>query len=54
MIYHQCSIVTVDDQRRMITDGALAVVDGVIAAAGKQADVIERFPDDERMALEEC
>ena len=33
MIYENCTIITMDAHRRIITDGALAVRDGRIAAS---------------------
>jgi cytosine/adenosine deaminase-related metal-dependent hydrolase len=44
MIYEHGTLVTVDPQRRILTDGALAVKEGRIAAVGKTQSVRERFP----------
>ena len=46
MIYENCTIVTVDSQRRIITDGALAVTGGKLAAVGKREQVIRECPQD--------
>ena len=36
-------LITVDDDRRVITDAALAIVDGHFAAVGKSADIVTRW-----------
>lgn len=46
MIYENCTIVTVDTERRIITDGALAVTGGKLAAVGKREQVIRECPQD--------
>ncbi len=51
MLYHNCTIVTVDDRRRILTDGAMVVSNGQIVAIGKRQDVAERFPDEEQIDL---
>ena len=43
IILDNCYIITMDDKRRMIENGAVAVKDGKIAAVGKSAEVIEQF-----------
>ncbi|MBI2202341.1 MAG: amidohydrolase family protein [Candidatus Rokubacteria bacterium] len=42
-------VVTVDRDRRIITDGAVAIVNDRIAAVGKTADVAPQFPDAETL-----
>ena len=44
MIFENCTLVTVDKDRRIITDGALAVEGGVIRAVGKRSAVREQSP----------
>jgi len=46
VIYENCTIVTVDTERRIITDGALAVTGGKLAAVGKREQVIRQCPQD--------
>ena len=46
MIIDHATIVTVDQERRIITDGAVAVVGCDIAAVGKSAEVRSAFPDE--------
>lgn len=46
MILDDCVVVTMDAERRVITDAAIAVVDGVIAGVGKRADVHQAFGDE--------
>jgi cytosine/adenosine deaminase-related metal-dependent hydrolase len=52
MFYHNCTIVTVDRQRRILTDGAMVVAGGVIKAIGKRQDLIKQFPNEERIDLQ--
>lgn len=51
MLLHNTTIITVDSQRHIITDGALVVQNDRIAAVGKAADIIARYPDEERINL---
>lgn len=44
-IFANATVITMDDERRVISDGAIAVVGDSIAAVGKTADVVARFPD---------
>jgi cytosine/adenosine deaminase-related metal-dependent hydrolase len=46
MIFENCTVVTVDDQRRIYSDGALAVAGGEIRAVGKRLDIRRRFPEE--------
>jgi cytosine/adenosine deaminase-related metal-dependent hydrolase len=39
MIFENCTLVTVDPDRRIITDGALAVDGGIIRAVGKRLEI---------------
>jgi cytosine/adenosine deaminase-related metal-dependent hydrolase len=50
--YQNCTVVTVDRQRRILADGALVVADGVIVAIGKRDDLIEQFPDEDQIDLQ--
>jgi cytosine/adenosine deaminase-related metal-dependent hydrolase len=51
MLLHNTTIVTVDPQRRIITDGALVIQQDRIAAVGKAAELKERYPAEERVDL---
>jgi len=51
MIYEHATLITVDPQRRIITDGALAVQDGRLMAIDKAAALRERFPAEPRTDL---
>jgi cytosine/adenosine deaminase-related metal-dependent hydrolase len=44
VILSGATVVTMDPTRRIITDGAVAVVDGSIAGVGKSADIRAAFP----------
>jgi cytosine/adenosine deaminase-related metal-dependent hydrolase len=46
MIFENCTLVTVDPERRIITDGALAVDGGAIRAVGKRGQVRKEFPQE--------
>ena len=46
MIYANCTIITMDPERRIITDAAIATTGDSIAAVGKSADVRARHPDE--------
>jgi cytosine/adenosine deaminase-related metal-dependent hydrolase len=46
VIYDNCTIFTMDPERRILTDAALAVEGTAIAAVGKSADVRAARPDD--------
>jgi cytosine/adenosine deaminase-related metal-dependent hydrolase len=53
MIFDNCTIVTVDKERRIITDAAMATDGGTIKAIGKREHVARRFPQDrERIDLQ--
>lgn len=41
------TVVTMDDERRIIEDGAIAIVDGKIADIGKSRDLAERWRSDD-------
>jgi cytosine/adenosine deaminase-related metal-dependent hydrolase len=47
VILSNATIITMDPERRIITDGAVAVEGASIVAVGKAADVRGAFPDDE-------
>src|SRR5579885_2942329 len=51
MLLHNTTIITVDSQRRIITDGALVVQGDRITAVGKAAELRERYPAEERVDL---
>ncbi len=51
MIYEHGTLITVDPQRRIITDGALAVKDGHFVAIDKTSALRERFPAEPRTDL---
>jgi len=51
MIYEHGTLITMDAQRRVITDGALAVQDGRFMAIDKAAALRERFPAEPRTDL---
>jgi cytosine/adenosine deaminase-related metal-dependent hydrolase len=51
MIYEHGTLITVDAQRRIITDGAMMVRDGRIAAIGKTQELEEQWPSEERVDL---
>jgi len=51
MIYEHATLITVDSQRRIITDGALAVKDGRFVAVDKTQVLRERFPAEPRTDL---
>ncbi len=46
MIFENCTLVTVDRDRRIITDGALGVRDGVIRGIGKRAEIRRQNPEE--------
>jgi cytosine/adenosine deaminase-related metal-dependent hydrolase len=45
VILDNCTIVTMDEERRVIRDGAVAVIGSSIEAVGKSAEVRGRFPE---------
>jgi cytosine/adenosine deaminase-related metal-dependent hydrolase len=51
MIYEHGTLITMDTQRRVITDGALAVQDGRFLAIDKASALRERFPSEPRTDL---
>jgi cytosine/adenosine deaminase-related metal-dependent hydrolase len=51
MIYEHATLITVDPQRRIITDGAMAVREGRIVAIDKTQALRERFPAEPRTDL---
>jgi 5-methylthioadenosine/S-adenosylhomocysteine deaminase len=51
LIVHGVTIVTGDEAGTLVSDGALAVADGRIAALGRAADVLARHPGAERIEL---
>jgi cytosine/adenosine deaminase-related metal-dependent hydrolase len=51
MIYEHATLITVDSQRRIITDGALAVKDGRFVAIDKTQTLRKRFPAEPRTDL---
>ena len=51
MIYEHGTLVTIDAQRRVITDGAMAVKDGRFVAIGKSRELQELLPAEPRTDL---
>src|SRR5579859_7548494 len=51
MLLHNTRIITMDQQRRIITDGAVVVQGNRIVAIGKAAELRERYPAEERLDL---
>jgi cytosine/adenosine deaminase-related metal-dependent hydrolase len=49
IIYEGATVITVDSQRRILADGALAVRGDRLAAVGKAAEVRAQFPDARRV-----
>lgn len=47
MILNDCTIVTMDAKRRVITGGAIAVRGSSIVAVGKSAEIVSAFPTEE-------
>ncbi|NJN80859.1 MAG: putative aminohydrolase SsnA [Caldilineaceae bacterium] len=48
MIIHNATVVTFDDEQRILSDGAVRVVDGLIDALGASVELLSLYPDDER------
>ncbi len=51
MFLYNTTIITMDQQRRIISDGALVVQGNRIAAVGKAAELRERYPDEDQVDL---
>ena len=51
MILDNCTAVTLNGRREIVTDAAVAVVGNTIEAVGKSAEVVERFPGEPVRAL---
>ncbi|KAL4966593.1 amidohydrolase [Aspergillus stella-maris] len=51
MLYTHATIVTVDESRRIILDGAIRVEGNLIAAVGKTATLKAQYPNDEQCDL---
>ena len=51
MLFEHGTLITVDNKRRIIQDGAILVKDGRIAAIGKTYDLRQAFPDEPREDL---
>lgn len=47
MIFDNCTVITMDPERRIVTDAAVAVEGNSIVGVGKAADVRAAHPDDE-------
>ncbi|MEI6101992.1 MAG: chlorohydrolase, partial [Eubacteriales bacterium] len=45
LIFGNATIITVDAERRIITDGAIAVLGDTIADVGKTAEIKKKYPD---------
>jgi cytosine/adenosine deaminase-related metal-dependent hydrolase len=52
MIYDNCTVITMDSQRRILTGAAFAVDGDTFATVGKSADVRAAHPDDEVQDLQ--
>jgi 5-methylthioadenosine/S-adenosylhomocysteine deaminase len=50
IIIHDTTVATVDDQDRVLHDAAVVIDAGRIAATGSSADLLEKFPDAERIS----
>ena len=48
MLIHHATVITFDPQNRILPDGAVRVVGDAIEAVGASADLLARFPEDER------
>ena len=48
MLIHNATVVCFDDENRVIADGAVRYSGSVIDAVGLSAEMLSRFPDDER------
>ena len=46
MIFENATILTMNDERQIVEQGAVAVSGSRIAAVGKSREVVERFPDE--------
>src|SRR5436190_10786690 len=46
MIFDHATVVTVDAERRIVRNGAIAVSGTRIAGVGPRAEILRRFPDD--------
>jgi cytosine/adenosine deaminase-related metal-dependent hydrolase len=51
MLLHNATIITMDPERRIITDGALVIQGSRIVALGKAAALHEQYPAEERVDL---
>jgi cytosine/adenosine deaminase-related metal-dependent hydrolase len=49
MIFENATILTMNPERQIVTHGAVAIVGNQIAAVGKSADVVARFPTEQRI-----
>ena len=48
MLLHNATVVCFDDENRVINNGAVRFSGSTIEAVGSSADLLTRFPDDER------
>ena len=48
MLIHHATVITFDDQQTVLHDGAVRFDGDVIDAVGPSADLLARYPDDER------
>ena len=48
MIFENAQVITMDPQRRIIEDGAVAVQGDRITDVGRRVDLLSRYPEDER------
>ena len=52
MLLHHATVITFDEQNRLLPDGAVRISGPVIDAVGESADLLARFPDDQRWDVE--
>ena len=48
MIIHNATIITFDDQNRILNNGAVRMDGAIIGAVGDSAEILAAYPDDER------
>lgn len=48
MIFENATILTMNSERQIITQGAIAVIGKTIAAVGKSREIVDRYPQEQR------